>query len=64
MSLLFLIIIVTIVIFVIGSISKSTKGKSQKENYKEDEEWRRLDEELEDYDYLDEITGRDDKEWI
>ncbi|OQX79158.1 MAG: hypothetical protein B6D56_07655 [Candidatus Omnitrophica bacterium 4484_70.1] len=64
MSLLFLIIIAGIVIFVIGSLSKNTKEKSQKENRKEDEEWRKLDEELEDYDYLDEITGKDDKEWI
>lgn len=33
----------------------------KKDSYKE---WQELDEELEDYDYLDDITGRDDKPWI
>jgi len=41
--------------------------EKQKEK-KEDEEYfkkmHELDEELEDYDYLDDITGRDDKPWI
>jgi len=42
--------------------SSQTKGNSKKD--KEDKESEKLDEELEDYDYLDDITGRDDKWWI
>jgi len=56
MNLLLIIIIVVTVILVFGSLSKDTKEKSQKERCKQDEEeWRKLDEELEDYDYLEKL---------
>jgi membrane protein implicated in regulation of membrane protease activity len=40
--------------------SKGKRRKTSKEE-KEYREWQKLDEELEDYDYLDDMTGREDK---
>lgn len=41
----------------------STKGKPRKKLSKERKfkKWQKIDEELEDYDYLDDMTNRDDK---
>ncbi len=52
-----------IIIGILGSLANWKKGrrKSSKKKYKE---WQKKDEELEDYDYLDDMTGRDDKPWI
>jgi len=46
------------------SFSSQTKENSKKDKEKGNKESEELDEELEDYDYLDDITGRDDKWWI
>ena len=54
----FLVIILFIIVL---SMAFSPRSKSEKEKLKKAQE---LDEELEDYDYLDEITGTDDKPWI
>jgi len=55
--------VIVIVLFVIKELIFPSRSKDKKE-----EEYRRkmhdLDEGLEDYDYLDEITGRDDKPWM
>jgi 1,4-dihydroxy-2-naphthoate octaprenyltransferase len=46
---------------------RSTKGKTRKRNLSKEErfkKWWEMDEKLEDYNYLDDMTGRDDKPWI
>jgi len=53
--------LVIILIIIVLSITFSPRSKSEEKQLKKAQE---LDEELEDYDYLDEITGTDDKPWI
>lgn len=52
------------VFFVIGLIDTWLRGSKRKSSKKKYKEWQKKDEELEDYDYLDDMTGRDDKPWI
>jgi hypothetical protein len=56
-------LVILIILLVIKELIFLAKPKNKKKEryYKKMQE---LDEELEDYDYLDEITGRDDKPWI
>jgi len=53
--------LVIILIIIVLGIAFSPRSNSEKGKLKKAHE---LDEELEDYDYLDEITGKDDKPWI
>ncbi|OPX28445.1 MAG: hypothetical protein B1H08_05880 [Candidatus Omnitrophica bacterium 4484_171] len=59
------VIIAMIAVLFIGKLlSSSSQAKGNSKKDKEDKDFEKLDEELEDYDYLDDITGRDDKWWI
>jgi Ca2+/Na+ antiporter len=53
------ILLIIIALYVIGFLYPHKEEKKE-----EDRNIEELDEELEDYDYLDDITGREDKWWI
>jgi len=49
--------------FLVKELFFPSESKNKKEETYE-EKIQELDEELEDHDYLDDITGREDKSWI
>ncbi len=61
---MWVIIAIIAVLFIGKLLSSSSQTKENSKKDKEDKDFEKLDEELEDYDYLDDITGRDDKWWI
>ncbi|MCF7887663.1 MAG: hypothetical protein K9L76_00135 [Candidatus Omnitrophica bacterium] len=50
--------------FIAGLIDTWIRGSKRKSAKKKYKKWQKKDEELEDYDYLDDMIGRDDKPWI
>lgn len=51
--------------FLVDLIKRSIRGSSKRTSSKKSlKDLHKLDEELEDYDYLDNMTGRDDKPWM
>ena len=55
--------VIAILVFLVKELFFLSENKNKKEeDYKE--KMQELDEELEDYDYLDDITGKEDKPWI
>jgi len=61
-------LLVFIIICVLSFSEKERKkrrsGKRRLTEKQKYQKWQQKDEELEDYDYLDDITGHDDKWWI
>ncbi|HDN85709.1 MAG: hypothetical protein DRP68_06415 [Candidatus Omnitrophota bacterium] len=55
--------VIAILVFLVKELFFPSESKNKKEEDYE-EKMQELDEELEDYDYLDDITGKEDKPWI